>query len=213
MAWPLLSFPNDFLSFFLTRKAFMGAIGLIMALTALALAFPHQRFARRLVAAASDRQAFYFTLTWFVIAYLAFILLTPAASFVNTGLMLVLAAPGYLLFALARRRRRQNDDAPVRSRRRATRRPRVLWRPRSNNVQQSTPRHEPTGIETFLDVASRWTLEAGTKIYAWPDENLLLTYVSGLPVQSVAPVRKAFLDQYPGDVIFVETGTAYAGRR
>jgi hypothetical protein len=58
-------------------------------------------------------------------------------------------------------------------------------------------------------VASRWTLEPGTKIYAWPHENLLLTYVSGLPVQSVAPVRKAFLDQYPGDVLFVETGTAY----
>jgi hypothetical protein len=213
MAWPLLSFPNDFLSFFLTRKAFMGAIGLIMALTVLALSFPHQRFARRLVAAASDRQAFYFTLTWFVIAYLAFILLTPAASFVNTSLMLVLAAPGYLLFALA---------VAVAAR---TTTPRlaavvaplvvlVFFGVRGTTTfTVAPPPTMPSGIETFLDVASHWRLEAGTRIYAWPAENLLLTYVSGLPVQSVAPVRKTFLDQYPGDVIFIETGTAYAGRQ
>jgi hypothetical protein len=212
MAWPLLSFPNDFLSFFLARKAFLAAIGLIMALTVLGLAFPHQRFARRLVAAASDRQAFYFTLTWFVMAYLAFILLTPAARFVNTSLMLVLAAPGYLLFALA---------VAVAAR---TMTPRfaavvaplvllVFFGVRGTTTFTVAPPTMPTGIETFLDVASRWTLEPGTKIYAWPAENLLLTYVSGLPVQSVAPVRKAFLDQYPGDVIFVETGTAYVGRQ
>jgi hypothetical protein len=145
-------------------------------------------------------------------AYLAFILLTPAARFVNTSLMLVLAAPGYLLFALA---------VAVAAR---TMTPRfaavvaplvllVFFGVRGTTTFTVAPPTMPTGIETFLDVASRWRLEAGTKIYAWPAENLLLTYVSGLPVQSVAPVRKAFLDQYPGDVIFVETGTAYVGRR
>src|SRR5262249_6497749 len=99
MAWPLLAFPGDLISWFVTRKAFMGAIGLIIALAVLSTAFPRHRLARRIVDAAGDAQSFYFTLTWFTIAYLAFIFLSPAANFVDTRLMLVLAVPGYLLFA------------------------------------------------------------------------------------------------------------------
>ena len=209
MAWPLLAFPSDFVSWFVTRKAFMGAIGLVLALASLAAAFPRQRLARRVIAAARDRQAFYFTLTWFVIAYSAFIFLSPAVDFVNVHLTLILAVPGYLLFALC---------VAVAAR---TMTPRfsVVVAPLvvvaflgGRGAATSAVSHPsaPTGVEAFIAVASRWTLEAGTKIYAWPDENLLLTYVSGLPVQSVAPVRKTFLDQYPGDVIFVETGTPYA---
>jgi uncharacterized membrane protein len=209
MAWPLLAFPSDFVAWFVGRKGFMGAIGLVLALALLSATSPRQRFARRVMAAAaSDRHAFYFALTWFAIAYSAFIFLSPAADFVNLQLTLVLAVPGYLLFALC----------VAVAARAITPRLSVVVAPlvvlaflggRAATVAPSrlTP---PSGVEAFLDVASRWTLEAGTKIYAWPDENVLLTYISGLPVQSVAPVRKAFLDQYPGDVIFVETGTAYA---
>jgi hypothetical protein len=211
MAWPLLAFPSDFVSWFVTRKGFMGAIGLVLALALLSVAFPRQRFARRVVAAASDRPAFYFTLTWFVIAYSAFIFLSPAADFVNAHLTLVLAVPGYLLLALcvavAARTMTPRFSAIVA--------PLVVlaFLGGRGAVAFATSRPStPTGVETFIDVASRWTLEADTKIYAWPHENLLLTYASGLPVQSVAPVRKAFLDQYPGDVIFVETGTPYAER-
>jgi hypothetical protein len=211
MAWPLLSFPNDFISFFLARKAFMGAIGLIVAVAAVALTVPHQRLARRIVAAASDRQAFYFTLTWFVIAYVAFILLTPAARFVNTSLMLVLAVPGYLLFALSvavAARTMTPRLAPVVAPLAVL----AFFGIRGTATFRASQPQAPSGVDAFLDVASRWTLEAGTKLYAWPNEHLLLTYVSGLPVQSVAPVRKAFLDEYPGDVIFIETGMPYAER-
>lgn len=210
-AWPLLAFPSDFVSWFVVRKGFMGAIGLVLALALLAAAFPRHRLARRIIAAASDRQAFYFTLTWFVIAYSAFIFLSPATDFVSAQLTLVLAVPGYLLFALcvavvarAMTPRFAAVVAPLAVL--------AFLGGRGAATFAASRPTAPSGIEAFLDVASRWTLEAGTKIYAWPDENVLLTYVSGLPVQSVAPVRKAFLDQYPGDVIFVETGTAYAER-
>jgi hypothetical protein len=74
------------------------------------------------------------------------------------------------------------------------------------------PQATPGGVEAFVNVATHWRLQPETKIYAWPDENLLLTYVSGLPVQSIAPVRKEFLDEYSGDIIFVETGTPYVER-
>ena len=100
MAWPLQTFPGDFIAWFAARSAFVGVIGLVLVLALVSMAFPHRRFARRILSAARDSHACYFTLTWFVIAFLAFILLTPAAGFANASLMLVLAVPGYLLFAL-----------------------------------------------------------------------------------------------------------------
>ena len=208
MAWPLLAFPGDFVSWFVTRKAFVGAIGLIVAVALLSGALPRHRFAERIINAAGDLQAFYFTMIWFVIAYLAFIFLSPATSFVHTRLVLVLAVPGYLLFA----------QCVAVAARIASPRFSIAMAPlaalaflgvRGAAIFTRSAPPAASGVEAFVDAASRWTLEPGTRIYGWPNENLLLTYVSGLPVQNIAPVRKAFLDEYPGDVIFVETGTAY----
>jgi Dolichyl-phosphate-mannose-protein mannosyltransferase len=211
MAWPLLTFPADFIAWFAARKAFVGVIGLVLALALVSMAFPRRRLARRIISAARDSHAFYFTLTWFVVAYVAFILMTPAAGFVNASLMLVLAVPGYLLFALcvavAARTMTARFAAGI-----APLLVLMFLGLRGSATFVDSHPSEANGVKTFLDVASSWTLEPGTKIYAWPNENLLLTYLSGLPIQSIAPVRKAFLDEFPGDVIFVETGTAYAER-
>ena len=207
-AWPLLAFPSDFISWFVERKAFVAIIGLILLLPLLAAIFPRWRFGRRVLAAASDKPAFYFTLTWFVIAYLAFMFLIPAASFLPARLMLVVAVPGYLLFALC---------IAVAAR---TMTPRfaVLVSPliviaflglRGTATIKASHVEGERGLEAVLEAASRWTLAPGTKLYAWPNDNLLLTYYSGLPVQSIAPVRKAFLDTYPGDIIFLEAGKPY----
>jgi len=208
MAWPLLAFPRDFISWFGARKAFVAVIGLIVALSVASAAFPRHRFARRIMAAATDRPAFYFTLTWCVIAYVAFIVLIPAASFVSGRLMLVLAVPGYLLFALC----------IAVAGRAMTPRFAVLVSPlivlvflaaRGTAILQA-PHRMAKPVEALVEISSRWTLDAGTKLYAWPNQNLVLTYYTGLPVQSIAPVRKTFLDEYPGDVILFETGTPYA---
>jgi len=186
----------------------LGAIGLITAVALLSGAFPRHWFTRRIIDVAGDRQAFYFMLIWFVVAYLAFIFLSPATSFVDTRLMLVLAVPGYLLFAqcLAVAARIVSPRFSI------AMAPLValafLGIRGAAVFTRSSPPAVP-GLEAVVDAASRWTLAPGTKVYTWPNENLLLTYLTGLPVQSVAPVRKAFLDEYPGDLIFVETGTAY----
>ena len=211
MAWPLLAFPGDFVSWFVTRKAFMGAVGAVITLALVSVALPRRPLTRRIIEAADNRQALYFTATWFVFAYLAFIFLSHAANFVNTRLMLLLAVPGYLLFA---------QCAAIAARTIAPRLSIVIaplavvafLGVRGAAIFTVSPPATANGVEAFVDVASRWTLEPGTRIYAWPNENLLLTYVSGLPVQSIAPVRKEFLDKYPGDVIFVETGTRYVDR-
>jgi hypothetical protein len=208
-AWPLLSFPGDFVSWFATRKGFVGIIASVIGLVLLAAARPHHRLSRLAIAAERDRHALYFALTWFVIAYLGFMFLVPAASFFQARLLLVLALPGYLLFALC---------IAVASRT-ITPRFAVLVSPlltlaflgvRGAATFQSSHLRVDGGTLAFVELASSWKLEAGTKLYAWPNNNLLLTYYSGLPVQSIAPVRKSFLDEYPDDIILLETGTPYA---
>jgi hypothetical protein len=48
-------------------------------------------------------------------------------------------------------------------------------------------------------------LDRAARLYAAPNEHLILTFYSGLPVQSMAPVRKSFLDSYPGDIVYIDT--------
>lgn len=43
-----------------------------------------------------------------------------------------------------------------------------------------------------------------TRFYATPSDHLVLSFYTNLPVQSVAPVRKTFLDTYPHTVVFLE---------
>ena len=207
-AWRLLAFPQDFVFWFASRKGFVAVIAAFAGLALLSAVRPHGLLNRLAMAVASERHAIYFACTWFAAAYLAFIFLIPAASFYQSRLTLVVALPGYLLLALclAAASRAVLPSAAV------VVAPLVmfgllvgrgtaelkLWRPLT-----------PNRVETFAEVAGKWHLNAGTKLYSWPNQNLLLTYYMGLPVQSVAPVRKSFLDSYPGDIVFVETGAPY----
>ena len=45
---------------------------------------------------------------------------------------------------------------------------------------------------------------AGTRIYTVSNAVLLYSYLSGLPIQSIAPVRKSFLDSYAFPIVFVD---------
>ena len=77
----------------------VGAVGGVITLALVSVAFPRRPLTRRIIEAADNRQALYFTTTWFVFAYLAFIFLSHAANFVNRRLMLLLAVPAGVLCA------------------------------------------------------------------------------------------------------------------
>ena len=100
-AWQVVAFPNDFLSWFATRKAFAVVIGSVLVLVVLSTVGRYRPESRLMAAARTVRQPVYFAAIWFVIAYLGFMLLIPAASFYVERLTLVLAIPGYLLLALS----------------------------------------------------------------------------------------------------------------
>lgn len=50
---------------------------------------------------------------------------------------------------------------------------------------------------------------SGTRFYSTPNQHLVITYLTGLPVQSIAPIRKSFLESYPRDIILIETISRY----
>jgi hypothetical protein len=53
-----------------------------------------------------------------------------------------------------------------------------------------------------------WRLAPGARVYAQPASQLVLTYYSGVPVQSVAAVRRSWLDGFDGDLVVI-AGRAY----
>ena len=204
-AWRVVAFPNDFLSWFATRKAFAVVIGSVLALVVLSTGGRYRPESRLMAAAKTVRQPVYFAAIWSVIAYLGFMLLIPAASFYIERLTLVLAIPGYLLLALS---------TSIAGRTIAPRRS-VILSPllilaflgaRGTLSLQFDQQPGQPNMQMFAELANRWTLAPGTRLYAFPNSHLLLTYYLGLPVQSIAPIRASFLEHYPGDIILLETG-------
>ena len=47
-------------------------------------------------------------------------------------------------------------------------------------------------------------IPSNTRIYASPNEQFVLTFYTGMGIQNIAPVRKSWLDHYPGHILFIE---------
>ena len=148
--------------------------------------------------------AFYLLLAWVVLAYLAFVFLMPAVSFVAGRMTLPMVGPGILLAAMtfaAAVRWRGRPPAPV-----------LASAPFLGfmlSVDGLRPR--PSGGRSRCRagrVHDRLALlrdfRPGTRLYATPNKHLVFAVYTGMPVQSVAPVRKCFLDAYDRDVFLIE---------
>jgi hypothetical protein len=143
-----------------------------------------------------------FLIVWMAVAFTAFHLLVPAASFFYERLTLIALTPfgctfgivisqiipnkgktlpllfgaftSLLLLAL-------NKDLP-----------RV---PKTSNIDR------PAIFQYLASLPER----TNNRIYATPSEHLVWTYYTGVPVQSIAPIRKSFLDSYTGRIVYLET--------
>jgi Dolichyl-phosphate-mannose-protein mannosyltransferase len=218
MAWPNLRLPDDLLAFVrLPRPTSLLLFGGILAFLVVDLfgSWLPPGFARPLRA---RRAEFRLLLAWMVLAWLTLTTLTPAASYSLKRLALPMLGPGLILaaslvVALAR-----------------TALPRVpigvaalllpaylavfgsVLQPVFKSVQpqalDTAPAPEgqsPQGQE-IIDFLRTYRFKPGTRIFASPNVHLLLTVYTGLPIQSIAPMRKSFLDSYPGDILLIEIG-------
>ena len=200
----MLRFPGDLLAYPLRRIEFV-AIAFVSLIWAVAVAVVPQKLPERLVAPMRGHGfAFVYLIAWGVIGLAAFTLLVPAASYFLKRLILAVMGPGALLtgvFAAAVAR--------------------AIWPQRSGLVACGGVallliaggflpfgwpyrKADATPQQKLIAFLRTQEFAPGTRFYATPNEHLTIQYLTGLPAQSVAPVRREFLNEWPGEVVVID---------
>jgi hypothetical protein len=207
-AFALLSF--DDLWAFLKKLGPFPALAALTLVWLAAAAALRGRLPDRLVRPFADhRGAFLLLAAWAALGLAAFVRLVPAASYFHGRLVLTLMAPALLFGALlvaAAARAVSPRHAPVLAPALL-----VLALLPTGQVYFRPPSQAP-GAPSVFDVVEHLRgldLRPGTRVYATPNDHLTLTFYTGIPVQSVAPVRKSFLDRYEGELVILEAGPRY----
>ncbi len=150
---------------------------------------------------------YWFGFAWLTTIFVCFLFLTPAASFFQGRMFTILGAPGSLLaamlFAVVGRALSPRHSTPIAA---AIALVFVL----AAGSRPPAPERDE-GFTAVLDHIAEAGYGPETKLYAMPSHHLPLTFYSGLPFQSVAPVRKCFLDGFPGRVVIVDKLTVQVG--
>ncbi len=208
-AWPLLVLPHDLFVYPIEKLPYLlplelGVLAMLVARSAKKLP------ARFTVPWNAHGVAGFVLALWLVVGFAAFIALTPAASFFIERITIALAGPGILLaglvFAATTRwllGERRRHWAPVCT---------LVFAPLCGSgslywLRYTTP---PSNAQVAIEhLRSHGDFERGTRFFATPNEHLNLTFYSGLPVQSIAPLRKSFLDRADSPLVFVDSVVAF----
>ncbi len=209
-AFPYLDFPQDLFTFPMSKLHTVlllaaGLLGLIAAEVMRRRLPP--RFARPF---RDGRAAFFFLFGWVVLGYLSFVTMMPAVSYIFTRMQLPMLGPGAVLAGLI-------FAAIARA---IMRRPQPLAAVALAAVfmlvfahVKPWPGDPGTTLSRNTGEMIRWLrgreFAPGTRIYATPNSHLTYSVYTGMPVQSVAPVRKSWLDSYPGPVVVIENMPHY----
>jgi hypothetical protein len=201
----LLSFPGDLVSFPPARAVYLVLFaGFLLATLC--------TWPRRFRPAARMRSSFHECLPavvllslWIASGYTAFMLLIPAASFFPERLNLSYWGPALLLGSvfcagLARvfTRRFSIVAAPLVA---------LLLLGLTGHDLRGEPspdEHYWTDLLALTAYLDHREIPSATRLYASPNDHLSLTFYTGRPFQSMAPVRKSFLETYRGDILYVE---------
>jgi hypothetical protein len=143
----------------------------------------------------------YFAGAWLTVSYLCFLFLIPAASFFPYRLKLMVAVPGLLVMALfatalGRAVRPASNYLPAAGM--------AVLLTLSGQLPPRVPDVRDPAFADLIETVRGWQLNPGGRIFASPNDHLLLTYYSGRPVQSIAPVRREWLDGFDSDLLIVE---------
>jgi uncharacterized membrane protein len=166
---------------------------------------PSKRISQRFtVAFAHGRSGFVFLAAWASVAFVAFIVLIPAASYFYSRLTLVILVPallfGAMLAAAIGRTVMPRHSVLVGT-------PLLILLLYSGGKTTFWWPHFLPGqpqIFAVIDHLRGLDIPAGTRLYADAGVGLPLMFYSGLPFRNVLPVRRSFLDSYPDELLIVE---------
>ncbi len=161
---------------------------------------------------AQGRGGFLLLAAWAALACVAFVLLVPAPSYFSRRLTLILVPPGLLfaamLFAaigrivMPRYPRLSGAAAAL-----------LLVATLAAGHQASFGRFDdpltPKHTYEVIDALRQIPIPPGTRVYCTPGDHLPLTFYTGIPIQSIAPIRKSFFDGFPRDVMVIEAGRLF----
>jgi len=191
--------------YMIERPVPMVFLSILLGLLVVAKGRPHWLPSRLAGNFAGHALIYMALLFWMIITYVGFHLLMPAASYFLERLTLVLWIPYALILSLF-----VSDILRGMPKNRA-----ILLgvaamivflmvRGRFAFFEETWISSQKQAIAALTNALSERTFEEGTRIYATPNEHLTITYYTGLPVQSVAPVRRSFFESYPDPVVFIE---------
>lgn len=204
----LLSFPADLLNYPPARLIYFAFFGAFAVLAAFGMA-SNSRLPQRIKSPLRQCLPPIALLSlWVAAGYFSFMLLMPAASFFPERLDLSYWGPALLLaaiFCAAASRailpRCSLAAAPAIAFL-------LLWISGHPLGAMPSPQSGSSwkGLLKLTRQLEADKLPITTKLYAAPNLHLILSFYTGLPFQSIAPIRKSFLDNYPGPVVYVESG-------
>ena len=163
-----------------------------------------KRMPQRLVEAFGERKHVYLYLSlWAGVMFVTFAGCIPAASFFATRLSLMIAVPCMLLAAvivsgmcMLVSRRWSHVLAPLAV---------VGMLAVTGRLFTSAPpasQADPfEGPRTLIEYLAAAELSEDTRLYGTPNTHLVKTYYTGLPIQSIGPIRKLYIDAYPGPIV------------
>jgi hypothetical protein len=204
-AWPLLNVPGDFWKY-PPVHASSAVAGILIALVAAWLALTKPRVSQRLTAPAKQLGlVLLFLGVWAACGYAMFIAFVPAVSFDRSRLNLSFWGPLFLLAsvisaAIARLLLPRHSVvlAPV-----------VLlmlffMTGHALDFHQTPSMGNWNADAAVLAQFGTMSMDSTTKLYAAPNDHLILSFYSGLPVQDITPVRKSYLDSYRGNIVYID---------
>jgi hypothetical protein len=142
-----------------------------------------------------------FAYVWLTLSYVVFLGGIPAASYFESRLKLVVAVPGLLACALvfsaaSRAARSEWHFLPA-----------VAMAGLLVVSRQIPPKlnvgADDRGFTDLVGLVRSWKLGPSGRVFSTPNDHLVLTYYAGRPVQSIAPVRKEWLDDPMRDLVIV----------
>lgn len=208
-AWPYLKLPQDFWAYppFHQNGPLFGAL---LAILFAGLLIFKRRLSGRIIAAGMHlRGPATFLCTWAICGYAIFLLSIPLASFDRARLNLSYWGPELLLAAIIC----ATFTRMLAARYSSLLAPAILLllffhtgHELANAGSASGQSWDmSTGVLTSL---ASLHLDQNTRLYSAPNDQLILTFYSGLPIQEILSVRRSFLDSYPGTVIYIDTDIA-----
>jgi hypothetical protein len=204
-AWSLLNLPGDFWRYPPVQVS-SAIVGIVIAMLTAWLALTKRRVSQRLGAPATQfGPVLLFLSVWAACGYATFFAFAPTVSFDRSRLNLSYWGPLFLLASVA-------SAAIARI---LTPRHSIVLAPmvlaviffatgRKLDFHESFSGGNWEADSILLDQLGAMSIDRTTKVYAAPNDHLILSFYSGIPVQDITPVRKSYLDTYRGDIVYIE---------